>query len=260
MDVCFFVNVVCCQAEVSVTGRSLVQRSPSKYRCVLSVGTLILSMCNCTARWRQSDRKKKKTLKRREQIYSFAWHILNWTHILKKIITLCAYFLLPKKGGGCSFNNTSEKYHVQNVTKNEQVDNFRSFCRNPTFEPLIEPRRLFISKLDWKLRKKLVKCSNWSTAVCGAESWTVRRVYQEYLESFETWCWRRMEKISCIDRVRDEEVLNRVKEEKNILYTVTRGKANCIGHIFRRELSSKTRYWGKDRGTCESDGKTRKKT
>ena len=36
------------------------------------------------------------------------------------------------------------------------------------------------------------------------------------------WCWRRMEKISWTDRVRNEEVLLRDKEERNILHTVKR--------------------------------------
>ena len=43
-----------------------------------------------------------------------------------------------------------------------------------------------------------------------------------------------MEKISWTDRVR-KEVLHRVKEERNILYTVKRRKANWIGHILCRK-------------------------
>jgi hypothetical protein len=35
----------------------------------------------------------------------------------------------------------------------------------------------------------------------------IRGVDQKHLESFKMWCWRRMEKISWIDRVRNEEVL-----------------------------------------------------
>jgi hypothetical protein len=54
-------------------------------------------------------------------------------------------------------------------------------------------------------------------ALYGAEMWTLRKMDQKYLESFEMWCWRRMEKISWADRVRNEEVLHRVKEERNIL-------------------------------------------
>jgi hypothetical protein len=43
-----------------------------------------------------------------------------------------------------------------------------------------------------------------------------------------------MEKISWTGRVRNEEVLRRVKEERNIVHTVKRRKANWIGHILRR--------------------------
>jgi hypothetical protein len=43
---------------------------------------------------------------------------------------------------------------------------------------------LFTSKLDLNLRKKLVKCYIWSTALYGAEMWTLRKIDQKYLESF----------------------------------------------------------------------------
>jgi hypothetical protein len=38
----------------------------------------------------------------------------------------------------------------------------------------------------------------------GFETWTLRTVDQKNLESFETWCWRRME-ISWTEHVRNEE-------------------------------------------------------
>jgi hypothetical protein len=59
-------------------------------------------------------------------------------------------------------------------------------------------KTLFTSKLDLllDLRKKLVKCYIWSIALYGAETWTVRKLDQKYLENFEMRCWRRMEKIS----------------------------------------------------------------
>jgi hypothetical protein len=52
-------------------------------------------------------------------------------------------------------------------------------------------RALFTSKMDLELRKKLVKCYVWSIALYGAETWTLRAVDQQQLESFEMWCWRR---------------------------------------------------------------------
>ena len=57
-------------------------------------------------------------------------------------------------------------------------------------------KNIFTSTLDLELRKKLVKCYIWSIALCGAETGTVRAADRKQLESFEMWCWRRMEKIS----------------------------------------------------------------
>jgi hypothetical protein len=62
----------------------------------------------------------------------------------------------------------------------------------------------------------------------------LRAVDQKHLESFEMWCWRRMEKISWTDHVRNEDVLLRVKEQRNILHEIHKQKANWIGHILRR--------------------------
>jgi hypothetical protein len=75
-----------------------------------------------------------------------------------------------------------------------------------------------------------VKCFIWSIALYGAETWTLRAVDQKHLKSFEMWCWRRMEKISWTDHVRNE-VLLRVKEQRNILHEIHKRKANWIGHI-----------------------------
>jgi hypothetical protein len=36
---------------------------------------------------------------------------------------------------------------------------------------------------------------------------------QKHLESFEMWCWRRMEKLSWTDRVRSVAVLQRVERK-----------------------------------------------
>ena len=68
----------------------------------------------------------------------------------------------------------------------------------------------------------------------GAETWTLWKVDQNYMESFKCQCWRRMEKIGWTDRVRNEEVLHRVNWEGNVLHTVKRRKANFSDHILRR--------------------------
>ena len=95
-------------------------------------------------------------------------------------------------------------------------------------------KTLFTNTLELNLRKNLVKCYICSTAFYGAETWTLRAVDKKQLESFEMWCWRRMEKTSWADHVRNEEVLLQVNERRNILHAIRKRKANWIGHILRR--------------------------
>jgi hypothetical protein len=43
-----------------------------------------------------------------------------------------------------------------------------------------------------------------------------------------------MQKISWTDHVRNEEILLRVKEQRNILHDISKLKANWIGHVLLR--------------------------
>jgi hypothetical protein len=55
-------------------------------------------------------------------------------------------------------------------------------------------KSLFTGKVGLNLRKKLVKCYIWSIALYGAETWTLRKVDQKYLESLKYGTgeeWRR---------------------------------------------------------------------
>jgi hypothetical protein len=68
------------------------------------------------------------------------------------------------------------------------------------------------------------------------------------------WCWRRVE-ISWTDHVRDEEVLLRVKEQRNILHEISKLKANWIGHILRRNCLLQRVIEGKLKGRIEVTGR-----
>jgi len=112
-------------------------------------------------------------------------------------------------------------------------------------------RAFFTSTLDLELRKKLVKCYIWIIALYGAETGTLRAVDQKHLQSSEMWCWRRMEKISWTDHVRNEELLLRVKEQRNILREIRKRKANWVGHILRRNCLLHRVLEGKVKGGIE---------
>ena len=59
--------------------------------------------------------------------------------------------------------------------------------------------------------------------------------------------------------MRNEEVLHVVKEDRNILQTIKRRKANWIGHILSRNCLLKQIIEGKIQEKTK-DGKTNKKT
>ena len=58
-----------------------------------------------------------------------------------------------------------------------------------------QKKALFASRLGSNLREKLEKRYIWNVAWYGAETWTLRTVDEKYLESFEMWCFRRMENL-----------------------------------------------------------------
>ena len=73
------------------------------------------------------------------------------------------------------------------------------------------------------------------------------------------WCWRRMEKIIWTDHVRNEEVLLRVKGQRNILHEKRKRKANCIGHILRRNCLLQRLIEGKIKWGIEVTGSRERK-
>ena len=72
-----------------------------------------------------------------------------------------------------------------------------------------------------------------------------------------------MEKISWTDHVRNEEVLLRVNEQRNILHEIIKRNSNWIGRILRRNCLLKQVIEGKIKGEMEVTrrrGRRRKKT
>lgn len=63
------------------------------------------------------------------------------------------------------------------------------------------------------LRKKPVKSYIWSIDLDGADTGTLRKVDQQYLECFELWCWGRTRKRNWTDRVNNEELLHRIERQ-----------------------------------------------
>jgi hypothetical protein len=68
-----------------------------------------------------------------------------------------------------------------------------------------------------------------------------------------------MGKISWTDHVRNEEVLPRVKEQRNIPHEISTRQANWIGHILRRNCLLRQVIEGKIKGRIEVTGRRAKR-
>jgi hypothetical protein len=64
-----------------------------------------------------------------------------------------------------------------------------------------------------------------------------------------------MEKISWTDHVRNEDLLFRVKEQRNFLHEICKRKANWIRHILRRNCLLQRVTEGKIQGGIEVTGR-----
>ena len=92
---------------------------------------------------------------------------------------------------------------------NDVVESFKKILINPKLSIGMKNSGN-ISQNAQKLKKRLIKTLVWSVLyyMQGSE------LEIKPLESCEMWIWRRMERISWRDRVRNEEVLRRADEER----------------------------------------------
>jgi len=75
-----------------------------------------------------------------------------------------------------------------------------------------------------ELKKRIVKSVLWNVVLYASETWSMTQADRKRLEAMEMWICRRMEKISGVDKISNEEVLQRVTETKTMLDTVIKRK------------------------------------
>ena len=90
-------------------------------------------------------------------------------------------------------------------------------------------------KLKLSLKKKLVKTLIWTVLLYGAEIWSLRKVDETRLKAFEMWAWRKLEKISWTDHVKNVEVLKRVGERRLLMRIIINRMKNWNGRILHGE-------------------------
>jgi len=115
-------------------------------------------------------------------------------------------------------------------------------------EAFTKRRELLRGKLNRNLKKRMIKTLVWSVVLYGSETWTMRKEDIKKIEAFEMWIWRRMEKISWTEHKTNEEVLERIGEERTMLKTIRERQKKWIGHTLRGDNLVKTVIEGKMEG------------
>jgi len=94
-------------------------------------------------------------------------------------------------------------------------------------------KELLTRSIRVDLRKRLVKTLVWPVVLYGCETWTMRKEEINRLNAFEMWVWRRMGKVSWMDKRTNEQVLSSMNEKRSLIKTIWDRKKNWIGHVVR---------------------------
>ena len=84
-------------------------------------------------------------------------------------------------------------------------------------------------------KKETNKTLHLEHSLCGAETWTLRKIDQKHLEVFDMWSWSGMGAISCNDRVRNYEVSHTVNAKRYILYAIKRRLTGLVTSSLLKE-------------------------
>src|SRR6478735_3722092 len=94
-------------------------------------------------------------------------------------------------------------------------------------------KELMRRNIRFKTKKKMLDCYVFSVLNYGCESWTWNKATCKKVNAFEMWCYRRILKISFVDRITNKEVLNRVQTDLHFMKDMKRRKLEYAGHVMR---------------------------
>ena len=129
----------------------------------------------------------------------------------------------------------SYKYLGSTLTEDGRCENEVKIRIALAKEAFSKRKELLTRNFKKGCKKRIVKTLIWTTLLYGAETWTLRKEEIRRLEAAEMWLWRRLEKISYVERITNEEVLRRVGENRQLMNVIRSRKKNWIGHVVRGE-------------------------
>ena len=90
-------------------------------------------------------------------------------------------------------------------------------------ETILGVERTYEKQCKYEHKEKIVKYIYiYSLLTYGCEAWTIGREASRRINAFEIWCYRRMLKISWINRTTNKEVFHRIKEKPTLLKKIAK--------------------------------------
>ena len=94
---------------------------------------------------------------------------------------------------------------------------------------------LINQSMSMKVRRRVLECYILPVLMYGCEAWTISREIEIRLRATEMWFLRRMRRISYLDKVRNEEVLERAGTKRSLVKEARKRQAVFFGHVMRRK-------------------------
>ena len=94
-------------------------------------------------------------------------------------------------------------------------------------------KELMRRNIRFSTKMRILNCYVFSVLNYGCESWTWNMAMLKKVNAFEMWCYRRMLKISWKDKIKNEEILKRLKTDYHFVTDMWKRKMKYAGHVLR---------------------------
>ena len=84
-----------------------------------------------------------------------------------------------------------------------------------------------------QLKLRLMYALVWSVLLYGAESWTLRKADEKRIDSMEMWCYRRLLRVSWMERRSNDSIMQELGFRPKLLGIVKYRKLSYFGHMCR---------------------------
>ena len=92
--------------------------------------------------------------------------------------------------------------------------------------------RIFKSRdITLLIKVRLVKAMAFPVVMYGCESWTIKKVEHQRIDTFELWCRRRLLRVPWIAKRSNQSILKEISPEYSLEGLMLKLKLQCFGHM-----------------------------